>query len=1040
MKKPTRLGVILFLMTFCVLSASATDSVAAYPEPGQRNVVQAITIRGTVKDDKGEPVIGATIQVVGTQNAVVSDLNGGFQLSCEPNSKLEIKYVGCKTQIVDVNSRSTIHIVLEENTQLIEEVVVIGYGTTTRKRATGAIDQVKSGRITERSNANMTLALQGASPSIVVQQRSFDPTGSGPTINIRGIGTMNDNTPLIVIDGTVSDMTTFNRLNPNDIEAISVLKDAGSAAIYGSRSANGVLLITTKKGQRNSAVQVRASAMVGVQDPQVLYEPVKGWENATLMNLRLTNGGSAPKYSPAEIRKFKEQGDSEYLLDQILNPALQQNYNISASGGGDNSTYMISAGYFDQRSNFVGPDLGIRRYNFRSNLSAEKGIFKLTSLLSYVREENRSTATSTMFAIADASRVPTYYGYRMYDEATGKYLVNDILGESNPLGNLKEGGYNQNDNNYINLNVGIDLNVAQWLKVRGVFGANVATNHRYTRRNIINYYDSPESTIARPVNATLPVDEWNNRNWLVNSQLMVDFNKTFGKVHVVTALLGVSNESYTTESDQLKYLYADPDLGIKGDGTKLDPTGSYMSPEATIKRSINSFFGRLNYEYDNKYIVEGTFRYDGSSKFRSDLRWGFFPSVSLAWRITQEDFMETIREKVGDIKLRATYGVLGNQAINDYQYQTTYYISPNNYGYNNEPVPGAGFNLGSENIKWEVSKTLNFGVDIAMSNSISIAFDYFRKNTSDILVRPEIPAIFGSTVNDYNAGEMLTQGWELSVNYALKTGKFNHNFNFSIGDAQNKVLKFTGFESYYNNDEITFLIREGLPLNSYYGYKTAGLFQSYDEIAASALPVGANVTPGDLKFVDRNSDGKIDGDDRYYLGNGFPRYSFSFNYGLNWKGFDLGVFLQGILKRDMMVRGEMIEPFHVGYYQTMFKHQLDFWTPTNTDAKYPQLNGRAGSISNNFRLGSDLYLLNGAYMRLKNIQLGYTFDERWTKVIGVPKLKVYVNAQNLLTFSKNRFIDPESTEFGGNMNTSGANSARNYPSLRYFGFGIDVSF
>ena len=357
-------------------------------------------------------------------------------------------------------------------------------------------------------------------------------------------------------------------------------------------------------------------------------------------------------------------------------------------------------------------------------------------------------------------------------------------------------------------------------------------------------------------------------------------------------------------------------------------------------------------------------------------------------------------------------------------------------------VGGAGFQLGTDNLQWEVSKTFNVGFDASFfRGKLNLGFDYFNKHTTDILVKPQTPLILGTELQNYNAGEMRTQGWELTPSYALKKRDWSHFFQFNIGDSWNKVLKYEGFEDISGQEEFWRITREGLPFNSYYGYKTDGFFQSYDEIAHSAVPTGKSVKPGDVKFKDRNGDGTIDENDRYYLGNAFPRYTLGFTYNVAWKGIDLSIFLQGVLKRDMMVRGELIEPFHSNYGNTMYEHQLDFWTPTNTDARWPRLTDISDpSNQNNYRMGSDLYMFDGSYLRLKNIQLGYTLPERISMKFGVKRFKIYFNAQNLLTFSNCSFIDPESSEFGSNMNSGGANSGRNYPNLRYFGAGLNITF
>ena len=330
-----------------------------------------------------------------------------------------------------------------------------------------------------------------------------------------------------------------------------------------------------------------------------------------------------------------------------------------------------------------------------------------------------------------------------------------------------------------------------------------------------------------------------------------------------------------------------------------------------------------------------------------------------------------------------------------------------------------------------------------MGKDQNVTFDYFYKRTSDILMKPLVPSVFGTDMAMDNIGEMQNQGWDLSINYRLKTGAANHNFNFNLGDSWNEVLKYPGHERISQIEELSRITREGCPLESYYGYKMDGFFQSYEEIEASAIPVGGKVQPGDVKFVDRNEDGVIDSKDKFILGNAFPRLTFGFNYNVEWKGFDFGMFWQGVGKRDMMLRGELIEPFHANYSYNIYKHQLDFWTPTNTDARWPRLTA-PGSTSNRNNYGngqgSDLFLMDGKYLRLKNLQIGYTFPKTWSRKVGMEKARIYVNGQNLLTFSNNSFIDPESSEFDSKMGNSGANSGRNYPTLRYYGFGIDIEF
>ena len=1003
-------------------------------------------VKGTVKDASGEPLIGVSVSVKGKSGiGTITDINGNFSIQCDANDILVFSYIGYATLEFPVNGKSSLSISMKEDTKVLDEVIVVGYGTTTRKSAVGAVDQVKADMIENRPVANMTQALQGAAPNVIIQQRNHNPNDNKTNFNIRGISTLNDNSPLFVIDGLVADGESFNKLNPMDIENISILKDAGTAAIYGSRSSNGVVVVTTKKGKKNQRPVVRLSGMIGWENPDILFSPVAGYQNATLRNLAETNAGNAPKYTPDQIRDLAaHQNEESWFFDQIMPTAMQHNYNPRVSGGSEQSTYMISMGYYDQESNYVGNDsFGVQRYNFRTSLSTELGRFKLTGILAYAR--NNSVSTTGGSLEVDAARTPTYYYYKM-KSADGRYLLNDILSEFNPLGQLEAGGRNKYRNNYINTNVSAEMKIIDGLKLKGVFGADIMNDTRFTRNHAVAYYSSEEATEPRPIKKeNNKTSNWNSNAYLINTQLLLDYNKTFGK-HTVNGLVGLTNESYTQSSNEIEKKYVDPDLGIATDETTSEPgniTGK-TSVDDSNRTSITSFFGRAGYSYADRYYAEFSFRYDGASKFHKDYRWGFFPSVSLGWRPTEESFMEFYKEKIGDLKLRASYGILGSQAIGTYDRFTVYDVYDNSYAYNNKTVSGAGFKLGLENLTWEKTQTFNIGVDASfLQNSLTVTFDYFHKRTNDILMKPLISSVFGTEMPMANIGKMQNQGWDLSVNYRLKTGAFTHNFNFNLGDSWNKVLEFPGDEQITQVEELSRIIRVGVPLNSYYGYKMAGFFQSYDEIEASAIPVGAKVQPGDIKFVDRNDDGIIDSKDKFILGNAFPRYTFGFTYGLNWKGIDFSMFWQGVGKRDMMLRGELIEPYHANYSYTIYKHQLDFWTPTNTEARWPRL-AAPGSDSNRNNYGngngSDLFLLDGKYLRLKNLTIGYTLPKEWTKHLGMQKARLYINGQNLLTFSNNSFIDPESSEFDSKMSTSGANSGRSYPTLRYFGFGVDIEF
>lgn len=999
-------------------------------------------IAGKITDSKGDPIIGATIKVLGGRAGTVSDADGNYQLSAPPNSQLQVSYVGYTTKELSIKGRSVVNVVLYEDTKLLEELVVIGYGAVKRRSITGAVDQVKQELLEDKPVANVTQALQGVAPNLIIQCKSYNPTGENTNINIRGISTINSNAPLIVIDGLVSSDGSLNDLNPNDIENISILKDAGAASIYGSRSSNGVILVTTKKGLLNNPTQIRLSSGVGYEIPHLLFHPVEGYQNATLKNLALVNSNRPAEFTPTQIQDlYAHRHEESWFMDQIFRSALQQNHNLSVSGGTASTTYMISLGYYNQESNYVGnKTFGMQRYNLRSNLTTNLKRIKLQALLSFT-QNNAISPTGGAYEI-DASRTPPYYYYKMKDQ--GKYLLNNVLSEFNPLGTLEAAGRNKFRNHNFVGNLNAQINLMEGLSLRGVLGVDVGNQTRYTRTLRVPYYyhveDTKPSHISNEKNYT---DNWNYNSHLINSQLLLDYNKSIHQ-HNFSGLFGITNESYTGKGSEIKIYYTNPDLGTQAYDKAIIPIGegSTVYPENTIRTSITSVLGRLAYNYSERYYAEFNFRNDASSKFSKKHRWGFFPSLSLAWRLTSEPWMHYFADKVGEIKLRGSYGVLGNQTIGIYDRYTTYSLYPNTYAYNNVAVTGAGFTLGSEDLQWEKTKTLNLGVDASiLKNCLNIAFDYYYKYTSGILMHPVVPSVFGTVQNMDNIGEMSNEGWELSLNYRFKTGKVNHQIIGNIGDTFNKLKKFPRREEITSSDEIRFIRRIGVPLGSYYGYKKAGHFQSYREIETSALPVGVSVQPGDNKYVDRNNDGIIDSRDRFILGNAFPRYTFGLTYSLEWKGIDFSVFAQGVGKRDMMIRGELIEPFHENYSYVIYKHQLDFWTPTNTNAKYPRLTAPgSSSTANNYRQASDMYMLNAAYVRIKNITIGYSLPQKILHPLGINKARIYVTAQNLFTFSHNSFIDPESSEFNNQMGNNGANSARNYPTLRYFGMGIDVQF
>ena len=1001
-------------------------------------------IEGRVVDENKNGVGNVNIKLKGSTLGTTTNATGYFSLRIpddQRNGVLVFSSIGYALREVPIDGQKKLVIQMNAESKDLGEVVIVGYGTQRKVSVTGAVDNIGKKAIEGRPVTNLSTALQGVSPNLIIQQRNFEP-GQGVNINIRGLGTLGDNTPLVVIDGISGG--DLNLINPNDIESISILKDAGTAAIYGSRAANGVILITTKKGRKNEKPTVAYNGIYGVQTPHISYKPVHAWENAYYKNESLVNSGLSPAFTPEQILELKNRGDGDWRVDNIVHDAGQQSHNITISGGGPTGTYLLSAGLLDQQNNFIGPNYGYKRYNIRFNQSNEIGKLKLNTILSYVKVEGKDHSYASGTLMVDASRVPLYYSFQ---DSAGNYLTNPVSAQFNPKAILEKGGYRKSNDDEIFGNFSAEYPVIKDLKLRGVFGGTVRSNHSFGRRMQLNFIPGGVYGDDREV------FDNNFKSLFTNIQLIAEYNKTIQK-HYIQVLVGGANESYKQEKNALYQTLTDSALGIPTSSTKIDATRSFNSNgtdlsdgnPATIETSINSLFGRASYSYNDRYFAEVDFRYDGSSKFAKSNRWGFFPSASAGWRISEESFMDGIRSVVNNLKIRSSYGILGNQNVNAYQYQTAFYNYPNAYGFNNTVVSGAGYRLGNPSLTWEKAATFNIGFDATVLNRrLDFSFDYFDKTTSDILYgRRDVPQLFGAGFPDYNVAKVKNRGWELRANYNWPGKLINQTFSVNLADNLNELLALTygASEQVETKEEFEIVRKVGQPITVYQGYKRDGYFQNLDDINKAPRFANSTVTAGDIKFKDRNGDGVIDDKDKYILGNPFPRYTFGFTYTAAIKGFDLQIFIQGVGKRDAMIRGEQVEPFHVGYGGTMYTHQTDYWTPSNPNAKYPRLaeNGTA-SNKNNFRTGSDLYLFNAAYARLKNVQLGYTIPARITSKAHIQKARLYVTGQNLITLSKLQFLDPEITEFDNNESLgAGANSARAYFMPIFYGFGLDVTF
>ena len=1006
-------------------------------------IQQAIkkTIMGVVTDTTGSPLSGVTVREKNTQNAVATDLNGKYSISVADNgATLVFAFLGYTQQEVSVGAGTSINIKLKPSNTSLNEVVVVGYGTQNRANINGAVSTVGAKDIAGKPVLNTFQALQGESPNLIIQQNSLDP-GANPIVNIRGIGTTGNNDPLVVIDGIVTQSTgSLNTINPNDIANVTILKDAGSAAIYGSRAANGVILITTKSGKLNQKATVAYNGSYGVQVPDIMVHKIGAAENAYDKNMALVNSGLAPAYTPEQIQELQNEGRGTWDLNHLVYNAPLQSHNLNISGGGETNSYFISGGYQDQMNSFVGnggsgSKYGYQKYNLRLNQTSIIGKFKFNAILNYTKSRNKTTAANEGFTIADANRVPSNFNWQ---DANGNYLTNPVSSQQNALGMLRLGGFNQTDYDEIFGNLNGTLTITKDLKLTGVFGGTLDNNGSFYNDKVVDFL--PAGTSA---NNDLSVNDGNYKSNLFNTQLYLNYNKILGN-HSISATVGVSSETYSGRGFNLSKSLTDPTLGTPTTGTTISPTGSNNSI-AIDANSLLSVYGRVNYNYESKYFLDFVFREDASSKFAPGKRASFFPSVTAGWVVTDENFMKPLSNTLDNLKLRTSYGVLGNQNVGNFQYETTYFNYTAAYGFNNQLVGGAGTYQSNPDLTWESAATFNLGVDFSLfNNKLSGSFDYFNKVTRNILQTPQdVPSIFGAGLADANVAKVRDAGWEAQLTYTLRGQKVTQSFSVNVADNQNTLLKLTGTATQQiNQPDVYALIRKvGEPITEYYGYETNGLYQSQADIAASPKIAGLAVSPGDVKFKDLNHDGVIDAKDKTELGNPFPRYTFGFTYRIAVAGFDAMIFVQGVGKRDEFLRGELVEPYQGGYGATLYDHQTDFWTPENTNAKYPRLATSGPSNVNNWQTGSDLFKYNAAYARLKNVNIGYTLPKSVVRKLGIEKFRISLIGQNLATLTKLKFADPETTEFGNNVAiNSSSNSPRSYLLSAFYGVGVDLTF
>lgn len=986
---------------------------------------QAKTVTGTVTDVSGEPIIGANIRIKGTTTGTITDIDGNFSIKAEPQSVIEVSYIGYLTQETVINNQKSIRFLLKEDTKTLDEVVVIGYGVQKKADLTGSVANINTEKLNTQSNANIGQALQGKIAGVDIVSQGGAP-GSGTRIMVRGIGTLNNASPLYIVDGMY--MNSIDHINPNDIASIDVLKDASSAAIYGSRAANGVIIVTTKEGSNTEGKPIiDLSVNLGISTASKFLDMLdaKGWAEVTTIARQAIG---KPALDMATDLANKPDNDWQ---DIMFRPALMQNYNLSVKGGGKYSTYYTGLGYFNQDGIVKGTNY--QRYNIQSKNDYKRGIFSAGTnlIISFshdkpLHQELRGGMIGTIL-----QSVPTLEKYD--DTREGGYggTYGDVVNIPHPLAIIDDNimdRYNENVKIFANLYAQIEL--FKGLKYK----LNLTPDFSFERyKNYLNKYDFGLAT-----NSITQLTERQRRRRNILVENLLTFDRTFGE-HKISALAG-----YTYQDSRFRHIQAYGE-GLPQGLEEIDAATTNRSNEGNSWRSVlTSILGRVFYSYQNKYLFTATIRRDGSSKFGKNNRYGYFPSFSLGWNVAEEKFMENVHW-LDQLKLRGGYGVLGNQEIDNYQYSSTITTGINYPDGNGGLLQGAfPKNFANPDIKWEETAMTNVGIDfMAFNNRLSLTADYYVKNTKDILLTVPIPISSGGA-NDpiRNAGKIRNNGFEFNlgwmdqpnpdISYGINLiGSFNKNKVIAMGSESGSIKGGST-----NQNITTSETKAGYPIGGYWLISTAGYFNSQEEVDAYAKDGKKKqpaAEPGDIKFVDANNDGVINDDDRVFQGSPFPDFTFALNGNMRYKNFDLSIGLQGVLGNKIYnATRQTLEDVTKG--SNFLASCLDYWTPENKNASHPRLTW--DDPNRNTRAESDRYLENGSYLRLRSVQLGYTFPQTWFKG-AIQHARVYINAENLFTITSYSGYSPDVN--ADNANYRGFDNFI-YPTNRTFMLGLNVTF
>lgn len=1015
-------------------------------------LAQSIQLRGTVTDTTGEPVIGASVVEKGTTNGLITDLDGKFTLTINPNATIVVSYVGYKTQEVAVKGQKDIKVVLKEDAQMLEETVVIGYGTMKKSDMTGAISSVDVEELASRATTNPAEALQGKIAGVNIQKAGGN-AGAGVQVKIRGVKTFGDNEPYYVIDGFPG---SIENVNPSDIESMEVLKDGAAAAIYGSRAANGVILVTTKNGKKGD-MKIDFNAYISSTQIAKKLEMLNAKEYVQVHKQMYENYNEQFPKKPMTLPSYiANPGDIDTdWQDAMTRSGLAQNYMVSIRGGSENAKYSLSYNRADEKGIFLGNNF--KQDNARAKISMSKYIFDIDANVSLRVTSSKQPQYSLKEMYMMSPLVPIYdenqeYGFGLTNSngmPNNRNVMADHVNET------------ATDKKYdMNANVSLGINITKWLTFK--------TSYSYRGVHERETYHRPSYIADEKAPNDFPYYSEGSSYW--EEQVfdnVLNFNKEFGK-HSVNAMIGSSiNSTKNTENV----------IGVEGkttvykveDGklvTSVIPGGFLDESFATINGGIGgtysgegtkyvynraSFFGRVNYSYAGRYLLQATIRRDGSSKFGANSRWGTFPSVALGWRISEEAFFPK-DIVLNNLKLRASWGRLGNEVALKYYDFLSLIESYNEMkqgsvqGTGNNPWPGSiAPGLANSNLKWETTDSKNIGIDYGFfNNRLSGSINYYLNNTEDMLITKKLAPSAGLYDPILNVGEISNRGIEFEVNWADKAGDFDYAVGFNLSTTKNKVESLAdagqmipGEGLKYGTEHFPTQTIVGKPIGGFYLYRTDGIFQSMDEVKAHTDKDGnlmqPNAFPGDIRFKDLNGDGEIDENDKEYCGSGIPTVEANFNVSLGYKGFDFSMLI-GSGWGNKLYNGNRYFYEGMSSGSNFIKSALDAWTPNNTNTSVPRA---VYADRNGNTKESDRFLEDGDFIRLRQVQLGYTLPTVLTKKAFIEKLRFYVSGENLLTWSNYSGIDPEFSR--DNVLNTGIDK-HIYPFTRSYIFGLQLTF